>query len=149
MVDGVVDTLGSSNVPAEESKEFRPQEFVKTWSEWAVQNREQLIRTATRTGSGNTTMYSVPVGRKLIITAAWVSGRAVATAGRSVIFVTNKGFPGGVDKFTLIDAELAVNSNNSNSISLSQPIIVDAEDDIVLSTGATQTGFGGFVGWLE
>jgi len=56
-------------VPLEQDVLKKPIEFVRSWKEWAAENREQVFAGANTTE----TMFTVPANNTLWITGAWIT----------------------------------------------------------------------------
>jgi len=126
-----------SDVPLSEDILKKPIEFVRTWVEWASENRQQIIRTAVAPSN----LFTVPDNNTLWITSAYVSANNSSVGDDAVSLGINNNFE------ILRMRSLAGGSNNSLSNSFPMPLKVEEGLTISLSSNATNTtaGFTGFI----
>lgn len=70
----MLNTLGTSDVVPEQTREYRPEPFGLTKNEWAVDNRELITISNSRSSAGTTTLYVVPSGKTLYVTSIALYG---------------------------------------------------------------------------
>lgn len=131
------------DVPLTEDILKKKKEFVKTWLEWAAENREQVIRSG-KTGSGSTiTLFTVPDKNTLFITNTWFAhtNTGGASAGNNRYKIGND----FIYDFGLI----AVAGSRSVSNSHPMPLRVQEKQTITITSSTNYLIQGGFQGFLE
>jgi len=143
--------LGKSRVVPPSVREFRPEPFVLTKSEWAADNREQVMERAnflTTTNSGGTDIFTVPEGKTLYVIAANVSGASNETVAGSTPEV--RIILSGNSDIRLIQVALTLTpSSNAASITYSMPLKFRAGDTLRLSQSRQIHGAAVIIGYLE
>lgn len=151
MVEGIEPGLGEDAKAIVPVREFRPEPFSRTKSEWAADgNRQQIIRNVSV--STTATLFTVPIGQTLFITSAYVSLLDPATldSGNSV------GLEIGTqrNKLLVCTASSTINttgnSGNVGNIANNFPMPIRVEQgDIVRVVGGGLSIEAGFQGYLE
>jgi len=124
-----------SDVPLTEDILKKKVEFVKSWLEWASENRRQILVDAA-SANGSTSLFVVPENETLFITSAWVANTAsdetsLRVRGNNPVLILLRCFTG------------------SNSISYPMPIKIESGTEIFsLTTGAANAGSAGFQGFV-
>lgn len=125
----------------EELLREKPREFIKTWSEWAADNFEQINKSTSRTSGGTSVIFTVPDKNTLFITSAWISG-----IGSSAGVIVN--FKITTTALSNLGDVLRVFSNDINGASLSQtfpsPLKLEAGEilSLTIATGQGSAGAG-------
>ena len=137
-----------SDVPLEQDILKKKIEFIQSWTEFAAQNFDQVIRSAQRGTAGNQVLFAVPENNTLFITSAWCSmiahtiGGGTSTGG---ILIPNGVFLVGV---VLTGTSAGLNSN-SNSLNLTMPVKIESGGLVQINNPdtfkRTAAGFTGFL----
>lgn len=149
--------LGESNVPlTEDVIKKPPKEFSPTFSEWAADNVEQIVRSALVAVPGIMN-YTVPDKHTLFITSAWITALQISSASVRHGHVSIA-FDNGNPAFTTILLGVAVDHENkaaptvgNGSISFPMPIRVPEKSRMVLVIDGNLVGddqLAGFAGFL-
>ena len=158
-VKGISSDLGDGNVSPLPVREFRPEPFVLTKTEWAADNREPIFRRK-RILATNTILFQVPKGKTLYITNAFMTGQnPTATVDFCRIYIggiTGAAASDSTDENTILMLELGLSSNvgetrggTSIVISYPMPIKVSLESAVVADRDQAATTQAGFIGYLE
>jgi len=131
-------------------REIRPEDFVLTRSEWSSDNREQVFRSRSNITSTET-LFTVPSGRFLFITAAWI----VMSNSTQSIKASRININDSANNFDIINvgvSQMIGQQGNpipvSSALSYNMPIKVPPENIIVMISDGAHTS-GGFQAWLE
>ena len=150
--------LGESSVVPPFVREFRPEPFSLTKSEWAADNRERAIGTGNRGSAGSTTMFTVPNGKTLYITNSFLS--LTNTGGGAAFLVAAINIKGGATgsndgniisiQGTNLSTFTGIRQGEHLALSYPMPIKVGANEAVhVTISAAGASVLGGFVGYLE
>jgi len=150
--------LGKSPVVPPFVREFRPEPFSLTKSEWAADNRELVRRNSSRGSAGSTTLFTVPNNKTLYITNSYVSLVIISSGAAFIIGAINvEGGSTGADNGNIISA-ISSNISTSTGVRLGQNISISHQmpvkvrgNEVVFLTldTAGASVLGGFVGYLE
>jgi len=139
-----------SDVPLSENILKKPIEFVRSWLEWAADNREQVSSSRGSIGS----LFVVPAKNTFYLTGAWIH-LSTRNNNANQIDISIKYGSSTSEKVLscgVKNSNLVGQPNHSNSISMTfpMPIKIQAGQDIELDRSATGSAFvGGIFGFLE
>ena len=116
-------------------------EFVKDWVQFQA-DEEPIIDSASRTGGGTTTMFTVPARNTLYITSAYISG-----INNNAGTIINAFLQIRQEEFLRI-ALVSLGVSNQ-SLSFPMPLKVEEGETVNFTIAVGQgTGFAGFHGFL-
>lgn len=118
---------------------------------WAARYATQIIKEEDGV-TGNTTLYTVPNGKVVFITGAWVSGSSASTSARltGAVNVDNAGANSDIVNITITVMQTSAGSPGTNSLSMAYPMPIKVVADKVIVLIATAGSVsGGFIGWEE
>tara|TARA_Y100000310_G_scaffold232406_1_gene235245 strand:- start:1861 stop:2307 length:447 start_codon:yes stop_codon:yes gene_type:complete len=117
-----------------------PPKFMPTFVEWLRTKGQRIIKTKLSVGE----IYSVPMGKVLFLTSAWVcSFESGANYNFAYLYLTDA----GVD--TILSAQAFPTGTGNNSITFSPPLgIIEGEKLNLARSHATGNVACGFVGFL-
>lgn len=135
--------LGKSDVPlTEDVVKKPPREFSSTFSEWAADNVEQIVKHVGSSGSGS--VFDVPENFTFFITSASISIRCTSGApgGRTASMAVGNG------NIFLMAAIVGDNTADSNSISLPMPLRINSGESVKRTISANAFGLWSVHGFL-
>lgn len=146
----MVDPLNvPGNVKALEKDVFKelPKEFLKTWSEWASDNLEQIKISAQSVAVGDTTIFTVPAKHTFFMTSAWVSSMSLAVGAGGT---PANGLVDGQGRF-LLAVFLSTVDRYSGELAASYPMPLKFEEGAIFrlrNSDIDKRTVGGFEGFL-
>lgn len=151
--------LGTASTALLKSVEARPEDFIPTKAEWSADgNRELIYRSLNNSSSvGASVLFTVPKGKTLFITSAYVSGSTLPTTtasfGSSWVAINIDGSSVPILEVTLPRTNSGVANNDSlagsSSLSYPMPIKANENQQIRLQSNGNLRKAGGFQGYLE
>ena len=127
------------DVPLEKDIFRKDVEFVKTWVEWATDNREQIFRIGVAANSVST-IFTVPANNTLYITHVSVSTITGANSGTARMRQ-----PADVNQGDLVSQRIIPNSNLVSSADFTMPIKVDAGGSIIIANSGVGVVTNGII----
>lgn len=138
-----------SNVPLTEDILKKKLDFVKSWSEWAIDNRLFVIAD----GDTGATIFTVPKNQALYITSCWITGSINPPIGaefaRGGLQIRGGGV-NGLRHMIRVHVGAITGQNQSNSLSFNMPVKLEEGQSVLISNDGDDAGrfSGGFVGFL-
>lgn len=133
------------DVPLEKDILRKKEDFVKSWLEWAAQNRLQIFRDAS-SRSSTTTIFTVPKNETLFITSCFIdnifNGSAVSGINASL------NIPGEDNTLLGTAIRLGVASHTFMALSLPMPVKVESGGTVRITSGSNNRVSGGFHGFV-
>ena len=138
MVDVLNADLGESNVVPVPTREFRPEPFTPTKSEWAADNREVVIDNIRSSGA----LFTVPNNKILYITHIYLSGSQIAAANANAsISIDGK-------RILRLFLGALTGTTDSGHLAFSFTMPIKVRQNVTFNNGISNAE-GGFVGYLE
>lgn len=132
---------GEDKILDEDVIKKQPREFQPTFSEWAADNVEQIIKSDT-SNNGSSAIYQVPVNFTLFITSCFIAHLS-SSASQAIIHLGND------SSIKNILVSRSKDQGCNNSLSFLMPLKVSQGETIFLtSTGAGNGANGGIQGFL-
>jgi len=129
------------NVKQVEDLISKPPEYVKTWTEYASENYEQIYRNGTRTGGGNGVLYVVPKGKILYITNLSLVATYDGITSQNTSFLVWKDNLATIILSFTFNGIAGIPEITSFSTNLSMPLKIDANNVLSFGVGGVGVNF--------
>jgi len=132
-------------IALETSESVQSIPFIRTELEWAARNKDQILRAASVTGTGNTTLFVVPANKVLWITNVACNVRTGVGAGNAEV----RTIQGGNFVNRLILVECAPNRDNFGQRAFAMPIKINPGETVEIGHGVVTLAFASLEGYLD
>jgi len=134
--------------PLEKDVIEKNREFFPTQAEYNSKQKDAKVYYVFKAGSGTSTLCTIPAGQTLVITGMSITGRndSNVNEGRAVIYISSGYYNEDGIIFAL---EVTNESDGSNSINLSMPLVVNGGDTIKAEVSGNMDASFFIFGYLE
>lgn len=141
----------SSNTIFKENPTYTPQiAYNQSYFEWAAKYREQIFAYNGGIAGGSATLYTVPQGKVLFISAIWLTNYNSSAVQSTMVRVST---PSGWIISSFLPLAVAGTPNPHETLTLSYPVPLKIPAGTIITLVGNSTAnsltAAGFTGWLE